>query len=77
VSGKKRAALFFTLTLLNADGLSHAHIVLQVLSSSWDGRQFGHNRHGPKGRGCRASFLGRAGSPSNAMSPGPRPTSIL
>jgi len=24
----------------------------QVLSSSWDGRPFGHNRHGPKMGGC-------------------------
>ena len=29
----------------------------QVLSSSWDGRPFGHNRHGPKIGDC-ASFWG-------------------
>jgi len=29
----------------------------QVLSSSWDGRPFGHNRHGPKrGEGCCVHF---------------------
>jgi len=26
--------------------------------------------------GCYAPFCGRAGSPSNTMSPGPRPTSV-
>jgi len=36
----------------------------------------GHNRHGPKRGGCYAPFAGRAGSPSNTMWPGPRPTSI-
>jgi len=37
---------------------------------------FGDNRHGPK-IGGSAPFLGRgAGSPSNTMSLGPRPTSI-
>jgi len=37
----------------------------------------GHYRHGPKlgGGGC-GLFLGVAGSPSIAKSPGPRPTSI-
>jgi len=33
-------------------------------------------RHGPKSRGCCAPFRGGAGSPSNAMSPGSRPTSV-
>jgi len=47
----------------------------QVLSSGWDGRQFGHNRHGPKSGGCCAPFW-EGGSPSNTVSPGPRPTSI-
>ena len=33
----------------------------------------GHNRHGPeRGGGCCAPFVG-AGTPSNTMSPGPRP----
>ena len=36
---------------------------------------FGHNRHGPKLVAGSAHFLGRgAGSPSNTMWPGPRPT---
>jgi len=30
----------------------------QVLSSSWDWRSFGHNRHGPKSRGLLCPFLG-------------------
>jgi len=47
----------------------------QELSSGWDGRPFGHNRHGPKSGSCYALF-GGAGFPSNTMSPGPRPTSI-
>ena len=41
---------------------------MQVLSSSWHGRPFGHNRHGPK--------RGLLGSPSNTMWPGPRSTSV-
>ena len=48
---------------------------IRVLSSSWDGRPFGHNRHGPKIGGLFP--LGRGGgSPSNTMWPGPRPTSL-
>ena len=44
--------------------------------ASWCIQPFGHNRNGPKiGRGC-APFWGRAASPSNTKSPGPRPTSI-
>jgi len=40
----------------------------QVLSSSWHGQPFGHNRHGLKIEGCAP--LGRgAGSPSNTMWP--------
>ena len=47
----------------------------QVLSSSWDGRPFGHNRHGPKIGVCVP--LGKeAGSSSKIMSPGPRSTSL-
>jgi len=46
----------------------------QELSSSGDGRPFGHNRHGPKSGGCCAPFWGRgAGFPSNTMWPGPSP----
>jgi len=46
----------------------------QVLSSSWDGLLFGHKRHGPKKRGllCPLQRWGRA-SPSNTMSPWPKP----
>ena len=36
----------------------------------------GHNRHGPKRRGCCTHFAGEAGSPSNTMWPGPRSTSV-
>jgi len=43
--------------------------------ASWSIQPFGHNRHGPKIGGCCAPFCG-AGSPSNAMWPGPRPISI-
>ena len=49
----------------------------QELSSCWDGRPFGHNRHGPKSEGsCCAPFRGAAGSSSDTMSLGPRPTSV-
>jgi len=49
---------------------------LQELSSSWDGRPFGHNRHGPK-IGGGTPFLGRGRrAPSNTMSPEPRPTFV-
>jgi len=41
---------------------------------------FGYKRHRPKSGGllsqCCAPFHGRAGSPSNTMWPGPRPTSV-
>ena len=48
----------------------------QELSSCWDGRPFGHNRHGPKvGRGCCGGWV-PTGSPSNTMWSGPRPTSL-
>jgi len=40
----------------------------QELSSCWNGRPFGHNRHGPK--------IGGAWSLANTMWPGPRPTSV-
>jgi len=45
----------------------------QELSSCWDWRSFGHNRHGLKsGRGMLCPFpWGTAGSPSNTVSPGP------
>jgi len=33
----------------------------QELSSIWDGRRFGHNKHGPKSRGCCAPFVGELG----------------
>ena len=33
-----------------------AAILKQKLSSSWDGRPFGHNRRGPKSGGCCAPF---------------------
>ena len=36
----------------------------------------GHNRHGPKIASRCALSLGAAGSPSNTMSSGPRPTSM-
>jgi len=35
---------------------------LQELSSCWDGRPFGHNRHRPKSGGCCAPFREAAGS---------------
>jgi len=48
----------------------------QELSSCWDGRPFGHNRHGPKvGRAAVGSWV-PTGSPSNTMWPGPRPTTL-
>jgi len=47
----------------------------QVASKSI--QPFGHNRHGPKSGGSYAPFgRGGAGSPSNTMWLGPRPTSI-
>ena len=48
----------------------------QVLSSSWDGRTFGHSRHGPKWGGLLCPFHWRAESPSNTMLPWPRPNSV-
>jgi len=30
----------------------------KVISSSWDGRPFGHNRHGPKSRALLCPFWG-------------------
>jgi len=45
--------------------------------SCWDGRPFGHNRHWPKSGGLLCPFpWGGAGSPSNKMWHGPRPTSV-
>jgi len=41
----------------------------------WSIQPFGHNSHGLKIGGC-APLKGAAGSPSNTMWPGPRPTSI-
>jgi len=35
--------------------------VLQALNSSWDGRPFGHNRHGPKVGGCTPLEEGELG----------------
>jgi len=49
----------------------------QEPNSCYDGQLFGHSRHWPKNvGGCCAPFRGGAGSPSNALSPGPRPTSV-
>ena len=50
------------------------NMLLQELSC-WDWRPFGHSRHGPTSGGCCVPFRGGAGSQSNTMSPGPRPTS--
>jgi len=51
--------------------------IVQVLSSSWDGRQrlFDHNRNGPKIRGL-CLLWGEAGSPCNTMLPGLKPTFV-
>jgi len=44
--------------------------------SSAVGRPLGHNRHGPKTVGAAVLLsVGGAGSPSNKIWPGPRPTS--
>ena len=49
----------------------------QELSSCWDGRPFGHNRHGPKsGEGLLWAAWVPTGSPSNIMWPEPRLTSL-
>jgi len=54
----------------------------EELSSCWDGRPFGHNRHGPKqhslkSEGVTVPFsVGGTGSPSNTMSHEPRLTAI-
>ena len=42
--------------------ISQRRTVLQELSSSWDGRPFGHNRHGPKIGGV-SLFLGGGAGP--------------
>jgi len=45
--------------------------------TSWSIQPFGHSRRGPKNWGCcTAPFRRRAGSPSNTMWPGPRPTCV-
>jgi len=49
-------------------------LYIQELSSSRDGRPFGDNRYGPKIGGVA---LWGSCAPSNTMSPGPRPTSVL
>jgi len=54
-------------------------MAVQQLNSCWDGRPFGHNRHGPKsGGGCCARPCIEVGTwvQSNRMSPGSKPTSI-
>ena len=45
---------------------------------AWCIQPFGHVSHGPKIRGglCPPFWRGEAGSPSNTMSPAPRPTSV-
>jgi len=43
---------------------------------SWSIQPFGHNRHGPKTGGSAPFWGGGAGSPSNTISLGPRPTSL-
>ena len=50
----------------------------QVLSSSQDGRPFGHNRQRSKIGGCAPFFRrgGGVGSPCNTMWPEPRPTFV-
>ena len=58
------------LTIFGGAMLKH-----QVLSSSWDGRPFGHNRHGPKIGGCAP--YGEAGSQGNTIWPVPRPVSLM
>jgi len=57
-------------------GLDQAPPSCQV--SSWSIQPFGHNRHEPNiGEGALSPFWGwGAGSPSNTMSSGPRPTSV-
>ena len=72
-------------TLASAAGVANVwfirtdlhHLCRWMLSTSWDRcPPFGHNRHGPKIAGL-CPFGGEgAGSPSNTMSPGPRPTSL-
>ena len=66
-----------TYNFINNLKITQSHIRLQLLSSDWHGWPFGHNRHGSKigGRSC-APFEGGAGSPSNKMWPGSRPTSV-
>jgi len=44
--------------------------------ASWSIQPFGHNRHGPEIGGSAPFRRGRAGSPSNTMSLGPRPNSV-
>jgi len=44
--------------------------------ASWSIQPFGHDRHGPKIGRELCPYGERAGSPSNTMSPGPRPTSV-
>ena len=48
----------------------------QELSSCRDGRPFGQSMRGPKSGAAVPLSVGGAGSPSNTVSPRPRPTSI-
>jgi len=45
------------------------------LNSCWDSRR-GYNSHGPKSGGWFAPFRGGAASPSNTVSPAPRPIAV-
>jgi len=55
-------------------GLGRGLLPYQV--ASWSIQPFGHNRHGPKIGGCAPVLEGEAGSLSNTMWPGWRPTSM-
>jgi len=55
--GRDYSGLFFIDSQCRMTAASHSErIWKQKLSSNWDGRPFGHSRHGPKSGGCCAPF---------------------
>jgi len=69
--------LQFSAVALSALSPYHLQESLQNKSTAVaDGRPFGHNRHGPKSGATVPLSVRGAGSPSNTVSPEPRPTSV-
>ena len=62
---------FIVIIITKAVEFALSSLYWQVLSSSWNGQPFGHNRHGPNiGAGLCPFWEGGAGCPCNTMWPG-------